>query len=57
VSILAKGGRRGVIRLPEGCFGRGWWHFAGGLQKQMVVKSGSLDSVAQYKVGNLLGAS
>jgi hypothetical protein len=53
VSILAEGGRKGVIRLPEGCFGMGWWRFAG----ELAVKSGSLDSVAQYKVGNLLGAS
>ena len=31
VSMLVEGGRKGVIWLPEGRFGRGWRRFAGEL--------------------------
>jgi hypothetical protein len=32
VSVLTEGGRKGVISLPEGRFGRGWRRFAGELR-------------------------
>jgi hypothetical protein len=32
VSVLAKGGHKGVIWLLEGWFGRGWRRFAGELR-------------------------
>jgi hypothetical protein len=32
VSVFAEGGRKGVIWLPEGRYGRGWQCFAGELQ-------------------------
>jgi hypothetical protein len=36
VSVFAEGGRKGVIWLPEGRYGRGWRRFAGEL-RQLVV--------------------
>jgi hypothetical protein len=44
VSILAEGGRKGVIWLPEDRFGRGWRQFAGELRllvEAQVKSSGS----------------
>jgi hypothetical protein len=32
VSVFAEGGRKGVIWLPEGRYGRGWQRFAGELR-------------------------
>jgi hypothetical protein len=52
VSVYAEGGRKGVIWLPEGRFGRGWRRFAGEL-RQLVAgqikkteKAGSLPGVS-----------
>jgi hypothetical protein len=37
VSVIAEGGRKGVIWLPEGCFGRGWRRFAGELRHLLAA--------------------
>jgi hypothetical protein len=47
VSVYVEGGRKGVIWIPEGRFGRGWRRFAGELRLMLVspnVKSGSEDA-------------
>ena len=38
VSFLAVGGRKGVIWLPEGRFGRGWRRFAGELRRLLEAQ-------------------
>jgi hypothetical protein len=38
VSFLAVGGRKGVIWLPEGRFGRGWQRFAGELHRVLEAQ-------------------
>ena len=60
VSVLAEGGRKGVIWLPEGRYGRGWQRFAGELWEVLAFwdkLTGLLDSVVSNSVGNLMGAS
>jgi hypothetical protein len=37
VSVLAKGGCKGVIWLLEGRYGWGWWRFAGELWQVLAV--------------------
>jgi hypothetical protein len=52
VSVYAEGGRKGVIWLPEGRFGRGWRRFAGELRQlvagqiKKIEKAGSLPGVS-----------
>ena len=43
VSVLAEGGRKGVISLPEGRYGKGWRQFAGELQQLGRLSSSYLD--------------
>jgi hypothetical protein len=38
VSVLTEGGRKGVIWLPEGRFGRGWRRFAGELRQLLEAQ-------------------
>jgi hypothetical protein len=40
VSVYAEGGRKGVIWLPEGRFGRGWCRFAGKLCLMLATPEG-----------------
>jgi hypothetical protein len=44
VSFLAVGGRKGVIWLPEGRFGRGWRRFAGELRRLLEAQRLSVGS-------------
>jgi hypothetical protein len=44
VSFLAVGGRKGVIWLPEGRFGRGWQRFAGELRQLLEAQRLSVGS-------------
>jgi hypothetical protein len=44
VSFLAVGGRKGVIWLPEGRFGRGWRRFAGELRRLLEAQKLSVGS-------------
>jgi hypothetical protein len=39
VSVMAESGRKGVIWLPEGHFGRGWRHFARELRHLLAAQS------------------
>jgi hypothetical protein len=58
VSFLAVGGRKGVIWLPEGRFGRGWRRFAGELrhlleaQRLAVGSEETGDSIAKVVRGS-----
>jgi hypothetical protein len=52
VSVYAEGGRKGVIWLPEGRFGRGWRRFAGELRKMAEDQIKKTE-----KVGSLPGIS
>jgi hypothetical protein len=40
VPVYAEGGRRGVLWLPEGCYGQGWRHFAGDLRLMLPSAEG-----------------
>ena len=44
VSVYAKGGRKGVLWLPEGCFGQGWRCFVGELHLMLVPPNGKIGS-------------
>jgi hypothetical protein len=44
VSEYAEGGRKGVLWLPEGRFGRGWRRFAGELRLMLVPSNGKVGS-------------
>ena len=46
VSVLAEGGRKGVIWLPEGRYGKGWRRFVGEL-RQLVAAQFKLSSSAE----------
>jgi hypothetical protein len=39
VSVMAEGGRKGVIWLPEGRFRRGWRRFVGELRHLLLAQS------------------
>jgi hypothetical protein len=49
VSFLAVGGRKGVVWLPEGRFGRGWRRFAGELRRLLEAQR---LAVGSEKVGD-----
>jgi hypothetical protein len=40
--IYVEGGRNGVIWIPEGRNGRGWWRFAGELRQLITTKEKGL---------------
>jgi hypothetical protein len=41
---MRRGGRKGVLWLPEGRFGPGWHHFAGELRLMLVPPNGKIGS-------------
>jgi hypothetical protein len=60
VSVLVEGGCKGVIWLPEGRFGRGWWRFVGKLRLLLKNQSkmfGAVELGAPSPVRILLEAS
>ena len=54
VSLMAEGGRKGVIWPLEGCFGRGWQHFVGELQHLLAAQS-KLLGTAKHGAPSLMG--
>jgi hypothetical protein len=46
VSVYTEGGRKGVLWIPEGRFGRGWRRFAGELRLMLVSPNDKSDSGA-----------
>jgi hypothetical protein len=46
VSVYTEGGRKGVLWIPEGRFGRGWRRFAGELSLMLVSPNDKSDSGA-----------
>jgi hypothetical protein len=44
VSVYTEGGRKGVLWIPEGRFGRGWRRFAGELRLMLVSPNDKSDS-------------
>jgi hypothetical protein len=54
VSVMAEGGCKGVIWVPEGCFGRGWRRFAGELRHLLAAQS-KLPGTAEHGAPSLAG--
>jgi hypothetical protein len=57
--VLAEGGRKGVIWLPEGHFGRGWRRFVGELRHLLAAQSkllGTAEHGASSSAGPVLDA-
>jgi hypothetical protein len=54
VLVLTEGGRKSVIWLSEGHFGRGWWHFVGELRHLLAAQS-KLLCMAKHGASSLVG--
>jgi hypothetical protein len=53
VSVYVKGGRKGVLWLPEGQFGRGWHRFVGELRLMLASPKGKPDvEVAESRLAS-----